>query len=260
MGPPGSCSCRCSRRSVEGLVHRWCTTRRSCPRCGPSTESTTRVHHYVSFPTWRYVTCGPPRRVPVYREDRDRAEATGAGQRPRFHLGIRRLQMISAGLIWVPCVLLGGGLPLLAGLVLASRWSCASSSIAASTTPSISRDLPADRRRSWFRFLDERRYVHHIDAEAKHQPYLYPPLRLALRHALNPDAHEAGAPEARDVAGREERLVGAGGAGAGGACGSRPGPGRARWRRGTGGRLEPRRTMLAVLALVAAAVAALLSG
>ena len=150
---------------LEWLVHRYVYHRALVPGLRSIYEIHHRVHHYVFFPTWRYVTSGPPRRIPVFAKDHDRAEATGPGN-TAIHLAHWTFYMlIAAGLIWVPCALLGGGLPLLAGLVLASVVVC---ELMISVHDTIHRPgtYPLIERRSWFRFLDEHHYIHHVDTEA----------------------------------------------------------------------------------------------
>jgi hypothetical protein len=150
---------------LEWLVHRYVYHRALLPGLRPIYEIHHRVHHHVFFPTWRYVTSGPPRRIPVFAKNHDRAEATGTGN-AAIHLAHWTFYMlIAAGLIWVPCALLGSGLPLLAGLVLASVVVC---ELMISVHDTIHRPgtYPLVEQRSWFRFLDEHHYIHHVDTEA----------------------------------------------------------------------------------------------
>jgi hypothetical protein len=150
---------------VEWLVHRYVYHRALVEALRPIHEVHHRVHHYVFFPTWRYVTAGPPRRIPLFTRDRDRAEATGVGN-ALIHLAHWTFYMLlAAAFIWMPCALLGGGAPLLAGVVLAS---VVVSELMVSVHDAIHRpgSHPAMERRSWFRFLDEHHYIHHVDTEA----------------------------------------------------------------------------------------------
>jgi hypothetical protein len=150
---------------LEWLVHRYVYHRALVPGLRPIHEIHHRVHHYVFFPTWRYVTSGPPRRIPVFAKEHDRAEATGAGN-GAIHLAHWTFYMlIAAAFIWAPCALLGGGWPLLAGLVIASA---VVSELMISVHDAIHRPAshPLLERRSWFRFLDEHHYIHHVDTEA----------------------------------------------------------------------------------------------
>jgi len=63
---------------LEWLVHRYVYHRALLPGLRPIYEIHHRVHHYVFFPTWRYVTSGPPRRIPVFAKDPDRHLASAA--------------------------------------------------------------------------------------------------------------------------------------------------------------------------------------
>jgi hypothetical protein len=48
----------------EWLVHRYVYHRR-LPGLGRIYTIHHHSHHHVFFPTWRYVTSGPPRRIPI---------------------------------------------------------------------------------------------------------------------------------------------------------------------------------------------------
>jgi hypothetical protein len=150
---------------LEWLVHRYVYHRAVVPGLRAIYEIHHRVHHYVFFPTWRYVTSGPPRRIPVFAKDHDRAETT-AGGNAAVHLAHWTFYMlIAAALIWIPCALLGAGLPLLAGVVVSSVVVC---ELMISVHDTIHRPgtYPLIERRGWFRFLDEHHYIHHVDTEA----------------------------------------------------------------------------------------------
>ena len=173
---------------LEWLVHRYVYHRPLVPGLRSVYEIHHRVHHYVFFPTWRYVTAGPPRRIPVFRRDHDHAEATGPGN-AAIHLAHWTFYMlIAAAFIWVPCAWLGGGLPLLVGLVLAS---VVVSELMISVHDTIHRpgSHPLIERRAWFRFLDEHHYIHHVDTEANVNfllplsDWLFGTLRLSLTEA-----------------------------------------------------------------------------
>lgn len=191
---------------IEWLVHRYVYHRAVVPGLRAVYEIHHRVHHYVFFPTWRYVTSGPPRRIPVFGGDHDHAETTGAGN-VAIHLAHWTFHMlIAAAFIWVPALLLGGGVALLAGIVLAS---VVVSELMIGVHDTIHRpgSHPLIEGRSWFRFLDRHHYIHHVDTEANVN-FLLPfsdwlfGLRLSLseaelrRHGTGQDA--------------KSRLVGAG--------------------------------------------------
>lgn len=150
---------------VEWLVHRYVYHRALVPGLRAVYDIHHRVHHYVFFPTWRYVTSGPPRRIPVFARDHDRAEATAAGN-AAIHLAHWTFYMLIAfTVIWVPALLLGGGPPLLVGVLLAS---VVVSELMISVHDSIHRpgSHPLIEATSWFRFLDRHHYIHHVDNEA----------------------------------------------------------------------------------------------
>lgn len=192
---------------LEWLVHRYVYHRAVVPGLLWLHEIHHRVHHYVFFPTWRYVTAGPPRRIPLFGKDPDRAAETAAGN-SLIHLAHWTFYMlIAAAFIWAPAMLLVGGAPLLAGLVLAS---VVVSELMVSVHDAIHRpgSHPLVESRAWFRFLDHHHYIHHVDTEANVNfllplsDWLFGTLRLSLTEG---ELARHGSWEAA-----KRRLVGAG--------------------------------------------------
>jgi hypothetical protein len=150
---------------IEWLVHRYVYHRATLPFLRPLHEVHHRVHHYVFFPTWRYVTGGPPRRLPVFGSHHDQAHTSRLAN-ALTHLEHFAFYMVLAALcIWAPVWLLTGSLPVLAGLVIAS---VAVSDLMVTVHDTIHR--PGSHRllerQPWFRFLDRHHYIHHVDTEA----------------------------------------------------------------------------------------------
>lgn len=64
---------------IEWLVHRYIYHRVLIRPLRPIYEVHHRAHHHIFFPTWRYVTGGPPRRLPIRGTDRSRVHTSAAG-------------------------------------------------------------------------------------------------------------------------------------------------------------------------------------
>jgi hypothetical protein len=150
---------------IEWLVHRYVYHRAKLPPLRAIYEVHHRVHHYVYFPTWRYVTGGPPRRIPVFGGDHDTAHSRGM-QNALVHLAHFTFYMLlAAATVWLPAWLLTGSVPLLVGLGAAS---VVVSDLMITVHDTIHRPgaHPLLERQGWFRFLDRHHYIHHVDTEA----------------------------------------------------------------------------------------------
>lgn len=150
---------------IEWLVHRYIYHRPLLPFLRPIYDIHHRVHHHVFFPTWRYVTSGPPRRIPIFGRDHDHAHegplANGLVHLAHFTFYL----LLAAGTIWVPAWMLTRSVPLLLGVILASL---VVSDLMVSVHDTIHRPgvHPLIERWAWFRFLDQHHYIHHVDTEA----------------------------------------------------------------------------------------------
>ena len=118
------------------------------------------AHHYAFFPTWRYVTGGPARRLSIRKGSSD------AHVSPVRNAGVRLAHFswymaIGAVVVWVPAWLLTGDVPFLAGLVVASA---VVSNLFIVVHDTIHR--PGSHRmveaQPWFAFLDRHHYIHHV--------------------------------------------------------------------------------------------------
>ncbi|MEJ2540979.1 MAG: hypothetical protein P8188_13575 [Gemmatimonadota bacterium] len=150
---------------VEWLVHRYVYHRERGSFLRVLYNVHHRVHHYVYFPTWRYVTGGEPRRIPVFGHDHDHMH-TSAFRNALVHLQHFTFYMLLAmGTIWLPVWLLTGNLALLAGIAVSSVLVC---DLMVTVHDTIHRPgaHPFIERQSWFRFLDRHHYIHHVDTEA----------------------------------------------------------------------------------------------
>jgi hypothetical protein len=123
------------------------------------------AHHHLYFPTWRYVTGGPARRIPVL------GRAVGAPQNSALKNAATYLahfcfyMTIGAAVIWLPAWLLSRKPALLAGAVVGTA---VISNLFITVHDAIHRpgSHPFMESRGWFRFLDEHHYIHHVDTEA----------------------------------------------------------------------------------------------
>jgi sterol desaturase/sphingolipid hydroxylase (fatty acid hydroxylase superfamily) len=149
---------------VEWFVHRYTFHRPTVPAIYDIHH---RSHHHVFFPTWRYVTGGPPRRVPLVGSKSRRDEgAVTARENAAIHLAhFAFYATLGVTLLCVPVWMLTGRPPLLAGMavslvVVAELMVLVHDSI---HRPGIH---PYLERRAWFRRLDRHHYIHHVDTEA----------------------------------------------------------------------------------------------
>jgi hypothetical protein len=149
---------------IEWLVHRYVYHRHLTPVLRPIYEIHHQGHHHIFFPTWRYVTGGPPRRLPIRGSDRARVHTTDVGN------GLVRLAhwlfYMSFGLVvvWPALWFATHSLPFLIGAVIASTIV---SDLFISVHDAIHRpgSHPLLERQRWFQFLDAHHYVHHVDTE-----------------------------------------------------------------------------------------------
>lgn len=122
------------------------------------------AHHYAFFPTWRYVTSGPARRLSIRRRTPD---VHGSGFR---NAGVRLAHFswymtLGVVVVWLPAWLVTHDVAFLVGLVVASA---VVSNLFIVVHDTIHR--PGSHRiveaQPWFAFLDRHHYVHHVDLGA----------------------------------------------------------------------------------------------
>ncbi len=145
------------------------------------------AHHFAFFPTWRYVTSGPPRRLSIRRRTPD------AHSSPWRNMGVRLAHFswymaIGAIVIWLPAWLVTRNVPFLVGLVV--------SSVIVSNLFIVVHDTihrPGSHRiveaQPWFAFLDRHHYIHHVDLGANLN-FLLPLADVVfgtLRTTMSPD-------------------------------------------------------------------------
>jgi hypothetical protein len=145
------------------------------------------AHHYAFFPTWRYVTNGPARRLAIRRRAPDAhvSALRNAGVR-LAHFGW--YMAIGAVVVWLPAWLVTRNGAFLAGLIVSSA---VVSNLFIVVHDTIHR--PGSHRiveaQPWFGFLDRHHYVHHVDLGVNLN-FLLPLADLlfgTLRTQLTPD-------------------------------------------------------------------------
>jgi hypothetical protein len=150
---------------LEWLVHRYVYHRKWLPFARRIFEIHHRGHHFVIFPTWRYVTNGPVRRHPILNEGVRTLHS--AGWRSHLiklsHFGF--YMTIGLLVVWPPAWLLTHNLAFLTGImtvsvVFSELFVRVHDAI---HYPGIHPFLESQR---WFRFLDRHHYIHHVDTEA----------------------------------------------------------------------------------------------
>lgn len=149
---------------VEWFVHRYTFHRPTVPAIYDIHH---RSHHHVFFPTWRYVTAGPPRRVPLVGSKSRRDEgATTARENTAIHLAhFAFYATLGVTLLCVPVWLLTGRPPLLVGMAVSLVMVA---ELMVLVHDSIHRPgiHPRLERSAWFLRLDRHHYIHHVDTEA----------------------------------------------------------------------------------------------
>jgi hypothetical protein len=149
---------------VEWLVHRHVYHRGRLRAFARLRDIHHRVHHHVFFPTWRYVTSGPPRRIPL-RGNPEVAATTGwanaaiALVHSAFYLALALVFVVAPlGLLSRRPAFLAGSLA--AALVV--------SDLMVRVHDVIHRpgSHPLVERQPWFPFLDRHHFIHHADTDA----------------------------------------------------------------------------------------------
>jgi hypothetical protein len=161
----GTCLTPLLASPFEWLVHRYVYHRRALPGLGRIYEIHHHSHHHVFFPTWRYVTAGPPRRIPILGAGAETVSA--GGWQNALTRGAHFCFYMALGLVLIvaPAWLATARPAFLAG-VLASLALVSNLFITVHDTihrPGSHRLLEAQ---PWFRFLDDHHFIHHVDTEA----------------------------------------------------------------------------------------------
>jgi hypothetical protein len=122
------------------------------------------AHHYAFFPTWRYTTLGPARRLPI------RKRAPDACVSPTHNALVRLAHFswymgIGLVVVWAPAWFATHNVAFIVGLVIGSAIV---SNLFIVVHDTIHR--PGSHRlveaQPWFAFLDRHHYIHHVDLGA----------------------------------------------------------------------------------------------
>ncbi|HEY6059682.1 MAG TPA: hypothetical protein VIV10_03775 [Gemmatimonadales bacterium] len=204
---------------VEWLVHRYLYHRVLTEPLRPLYRVHHQAHHYLYFPTWRYVTSGPPRRIPLVGAKVADAPTGRWTNRAIEAAHFAFYMALGAGLIVAPFWWLTRRLAFVAGagvaLVVVSYLM-----IAVHDTIHRPGAHPWIERQRWFAFLDEHHFIHHVDTEANVNfllpltDWLFGTLRTALtpderaRHGTRIEAKACpnGAGEPARATGRQDRV------------------------------------------------------
>jgi hemolysin III len=148
----------------EWMVHRYVYHRPAIPFLR-RIYSVHLAHHHLYFPTYRYVTGGPPRRIPVFGGEVSEVCTSSWGNalvRASHFLFYLALGLI---LICLPAWLLTMNLALLLGSLLSL---VVISNLFVTVHDAIHRPHSHRllQRQPWFGFLDEHHYIHHVDEQA----------------------------------------------------------------------------------------------
>jgi hypothetical protein len=148
---------------LEWFVHRFVYHEPVVPILAPIFTVHT-AHHYSFFPTWRYITRGPARRLAITKRAPDIHTSTARNAGVRLaHFGW--YMAIGVVMVWIPAWLATGNSAFLIGIVI--------SSIVVSNLFIVVHDTihrPGSHRlvesQPWFGFLDRHHYIHHVDLGA----------------------------------------------------------------------------------------------
>jgi hypothetical protein len=149
----------------EWLVHRYVYHRHVVPGLGRIYEIHHHSHHRVFFPTWRYVTDGPPRRIPILGGATAEVSAGGLDNAVTRSAHFCFYMVLGLLLIVWPAWLATRHGVFLAGVLVAL---VVVSNLFITVHDTIHRpgSHPLLEAQPWFRFLDDHHYIHHVDTEA----------------------------------------------------------------------------------------------
>jgi hypothetical protein len=145
------------------------------------------AHHHAYFPTWRYVTGGKSRRLPVTNGHVEVADS------PTRNALIRLSHFawyMSFGLVtlWIPALLITGNSWYLTGTLIGSA-VVSNLFVVVHDTIHRPRSHRLVEAQPWFSFLDRHHYIHHVDL-GSNLNFLLPLADLmfgTLRTQLTPD-------------------------------------------------------------------------
>lgn len=167
------------------------------------------AHHYAFFPTWRYTTLGPARRLSIRKRAPDAHVSAIRNARVRLaHFGW--YMGIGVVAVWLPAWFITHDPTFIIGLVTGSAIVSNLFIVVHDTIhrPGSHRIVEAQ---PWFPFLDRHHYIHHVDLGANLN-FLLPLADLlygTLRTEMTPvelDAHGSIETAKREPIGQGERA------------------------------------------------------
>lgn len=149
----------------EWMVHRYVYHRVVIPFLKPIYKVHHLSHHYVYFPTWRYVTSGAAKRIDLFSETNTEVHDTKWGNAFIFSMHYAFYFVLAILLIMIPSWLLIQDSLVLYGQIAGSL---VVSNLFITVHDSIHRPgtNPIMESQFWFKFLDRHHYIHHVDTEA----------------------------------------------------------------------------------------------
>ncbi len=148
---------------IEWIVHRFVYHEPVVPLLRPIFTVHT-AHHFAYFPTWRYVTAGPARRLAIRRRSPDVHLSVLGNLRVRAaHYAWYRT--IGAVVVWTPAWLATGDTAFMVGLIVSSA-VVSNLFIVVHDTIHRPRSHRIVEAQPWFAFLDRHHWIHHIDLGA----------------------------------------------------------------------------------------------
>jgi len=145
---------------IEWMVHRFVYHEAVLPAL-TAIHRVHVAHHFAFFPTWRYTTNGPARRLSIKRVGTDVRRTNLANARVR---ATHFVWYMSFGLwlIWIPSWLLTFNEWFIVGEIVASA---VVSNLFITVHDTIHRpgSHPMIERQPWFAFLDRHHFIHHVD-------------------------------------------------------------------------------------------------
>ncbi|MEY4174480.1 MAG: hypothetical protein RI900_1645, partial [Actinomycetota bacterium] len=144
---------------IEWFVHRFVYHQAVVPALR-RIQVVHHAHHHSWFPTWRYTTSGPARRLPIGQ--RVRSEHQSALRNARVRLAHFTWYMsFGALLIWWPVWLATRDVAFLVGVLVASA-TVSNLFIVVHDTIHRPGSHRIVERQPWFGFLDRHHYIHHV--------------------------------------------------------------------------------------------------
>lgn len=148
---------------IEWIVHRFVYHEPVVPLLRPIFTVHT-AHHFAFFPTWRYVTGGPARRLAIRRRSPD-VHLSGVGNARVRAAHFTWYMALGAAVIWTPAWLATGDVAFLVGLIVSSA-VVSNLFIVVHDTIHRPRSHRIVEAQPWFAFLDRHHWIHHIDLGA----------------------------------------------------------------------------------------------